>query len=298
MKFSFVRSVVLFCLLAFSSRAAIRVLVWDEQQPAQKQVYSNFLGHAIGDYLADKGGITVKYAALDDPEQGITKEALDDCDVMIMWAHIRKAELKDEKAKLIVERIKDGKLSLIALHSAHWSKPFVEAMCERAKEDAVKQIPEAERAKVKINYIPPALYKVPKKTDPLTPSYTREKDANGADVLTVKLPGCIFPAYRADGKPSHVTTLLPDHPIARGIPATFDIPQTEMYDDPFHVPAPDATVFLEKWDHGEQFHSGSVWSVGKGKVFYFRPGHEIYPVYRQEIPLKIIENAVRWLGEK
>ena len=59
----------------------------------------------------------------------------------------------------------------------------------------------------------------------------------------VTLPGCIFPAYRGDGAPSHVSTLLPDHPIARGLPERWDIPQTEMYDEPFHVPTPDAVVF-------------------------------------------------------
>jgi hypothetical protein len=37
------------------------------------------------------------------------------------------------------------------------------------------------------------------------------------------LPGCIFPAYRGDGAPSHVTTLLPEHPIAAGLPLKWDI---------------------------------------------------------------------------
>jgi trehalose utilization protein len=31
-------------------------------------------------------------------------------------------------------------------------------------------------------------------------------------------------------------------------------------------------------------------------VFYFRPGHETYPIYRQAENLKVIENAVRWMG--
>jgi len=55
-------------------------------------------------------------------------------------------------------------------------------------------------------------------------------------------------------------------------------------------------VFEERWDAGEHFRSGCVWNIGKGKVFYFRPGHETYPVFRQEIPLRVIENACRWLG--
>jgi trehalose utilization protein len=69
-----------------------------------------------------------------------------------------------------------------------------------------------------------------------------------------------------------------------------------MYDEPFHVPPPDAVVFEEHWDKGEHFRSGCVWQVGKGRVFYFRPGHEVFPVYKQAEPLRVIENAVRWLA--
>ena len=133
---------------------------------------------------------------------------------------------------------------------------------------------------------------MPKADAPLTPALSK---AEGGEWQLI-LPGCIFPTYRNDGKPGHLRTLLPEHPIARGIPATWDIPQTEMYGEPYHVPVPDAVVFDEKWDAGEHFRSGCAWNVGKGRVFYFRPGHETYPIYRQEIPLKILENAARWLG--
>ena len=117
-------------------------------------------------------------------------------------------------------------------------------------------------------------------------------------VALVTLPNCVFPSYRADGAPSHVTTLKPKHPIAEGVPAAFDIPQTEMYNEPFHVPTPDEVIFEETWDKGEHFRSGCVWKLGKGKVFYFRPGHETYGVYTQPIPLRILANAVEWLGGK
>ena len=69
-----------------------------------------------------------------------------------------------------------------------------------------------------------------------------------------------------------------------------------MYNESFHVPTPDAVVFEERWDKGEHFRSGCVWKVGKGTVFYFRPGHETYPVFKQREPLKVMENAARWLG--
>jgi trehalose utilization protein len=91
---------------------------------------------------------------------------------------------------------------------------------------------------------------------------------------------------------------MPNHPIAEGIPATFELPQTEMYDEPFHVPEPDQVIFEERWEAGEWFRSGMVWNLGKGKVFYYRPGHETYPVYKEPIPLKILTNAARWLTPK
>jgi trehalose utilization protein len=185
---------------------------------------------------------------------------------------------------------------MIALHSAHWSAPFVEAMCERAREDALKQLTEAERQTAKIKLVHPKPFTVPKYDEPLTPSALYRKKPTGEVEITLTLPSCVFPAYRADGKPSFIRTLLPKHPIAQGIPERFTIGHTEMYDEPFHVPKPDAVIFEERWETGEWFRSGSLWQIGKGRVFYFRPGHETFPVYKEEVPLKILENAARWLG--
>jgi len=194
----------------------------------------------------------------------------------------------------VVQRVLDGKLALIALHSAHWAKPFVRLMQERSKADAIKQVPESERANAKFEFLnDKPYYKGVKHDAPLTPALQRV-----GDVWQLTLPQCVFPAYRADGAPGHITTLLPQHPIAAGLPAQWDIPQTEMYGEPFHVPAPDEVVFEEKWDKGEHFRSGSVWRVGKGRVFYFRPGHETYPVFKQKEPLRVLENAAQWLAAK
>ena len=60
--------------------------------------------------------------------------------------------------------------------------------------------------------------------------------------------------------------------------------------------ATDAVVFEERWDKGEHFRSGCVWQVGKGRVFYFRPGHETFPVFKQLEPLRVLENAARWVA--
>ena len=36
-----------------AAEAPIRVVVWDEQQPSQKEAYDNFLGNCIADHLED-----------------------------------------------------------------------------------------------------------------------------------------------------------------------------------------------------------------------------------------------------
>ncbi|MGZ5529634.1 MAG: ThuA domain-containing protein, partial [Limisphaerales bacterium] len=179
-----------------------------------------------------------------------------------------------------------------------WSKVFIDAMGQKAIDDAIASVPENERSKVQIEVIPPDLGGLAPANGPLTPWTKRIKGPKGEDMLQVKLPSCVFPGVHNDGKPSHITTLLPDHPIARGVPKHFDIPQTEVYAGPFHVPKPDAQIFDEKWDTNETFPAGCLWTVGKGKIFYFRPGHETYPIFTQPIPRKIVENAVHYLGQK
>jgi trehalose utilization protein len=273
-------------------------VVWDEQQPQQRMAYSNFLGNEIAAFLRLQPGLEVTSHRLGDPGQGIGPEVLDACDVLIWWGHQRHKEITPETGREIVRRIKQGRLSLIALHSAHWSTPFVEAMYERAREDALKPLTPAERAHVTLvetnRY--PNFFTPPRYDAAITPSCLYRKFPDGRVQVTLTLPNCCFPAYRPDAMPSDVRTLLPKHPIARGIPGSFRIPQTEMYDEPFHVPPPDEVVFEERWQPGEWFRSGMVWTLGKGRVFYFRPGHELYPVFRETVCLQIMDNAVRWLG--
>jgi trehalose utilization protein len=275
----------------------IRVVVWDERQPAQKEAYENFLGNQIAQVLRERGGtdFEVRSVGLDDPDQGLPASLLDATDVLIWWGHARHGDVKPELAHSIVQRIKAGRLSLIALHSAHWSQPFIEAMNERSVQDALNSLTPAERQKAQVRTLP-AERRLARADEPLTPSFKKTAQADGTLLLEVRLPMCVFPVVRNDGKPSHVRTLLKDHPIARGVPETFDIPQTEVYGGAFHVPTPDAVVFEERWDSGERFTSGCVWTIGKGRVFYFRPGHETYPIYKQQVPLRIVENAVRWMG--
>ena len=67
--------------------------------------------------------------------------------------------------------------------------------------------------------------------------------------------------------------LKPDHPIVRGVPAEFEIAETEMYDEPFHVPEPDEVILEERWATGEWRSSAAVriWKLGKGRAVLFPP---------------------------
>jgi trehalose utilization protein len=275
---------------------SIRIAVWDERQPKQQLMYENFLGNHIAKYLSKQNGFSVRSVGMDDPEQGLPDTLLDNCDVLIWWGHVRQDEISIETAQRIVDRIKAGKLSFIVLHSAHWATPFVVAMEERAKQDALARLSAADRRKARIELTGKFEREPPKHNDKLTPSVSYEKSQDGSTLIRIVRPNCCFPDYAAHGKPSKLKTLLPNHPIAKGIAKEFTISQTEMYNEPFHVPAPDAVVFEETWEAGHRFRSGAVWSLGKGKVFYFRPGHENFTVFHQPEPLKIVANAARWLG--
>lgn len=277
-----------------AASAQTHVLIWDEQQPEQKQAYENFLGTEIARYLEKQGGFEVRSVKLDDRDQGLSDENLQWAKVLIWWGHRRHDKVPLAKAQQIVERIKNGQLSLIALHAAHWSAPFMEAMFERTRQDARMRYPDPS---TQFTFVLPPVKMPPTYDSIVTPAYYAFHSKSTVARVRVDLPNCVFPGVRADGKPSRVQVLKPEHPIVKGVPASFNVTQTEMYNEPFHVPPPDEVVLEERWAPGEWFRSGMVWNIGKGKVFYFRPGHETYPVFKEKYPLLIVENAARWLGQ-
>ncbi|MEK3916015.1 ThuA domain-containing protein [Paenibacillus sp. FSL H7-0331] len=88
--------------------------------------------------------------------------------------------------------------------------------------------------------------------------------------------------------------LKPGHPIVDGIGEYIELPNEEMYGDPSNIPEPDELIFMSWFEGGEIMRSGNVYTRGRGKIFYFRPGHEEYPTYYNKDVLKVIENAARW----
>lgn len=100
--------------------------------------------------------------------------------------------------------------------------------------------------------------------------------------------------WREIGEKERLWVVNPAHPIADGLGDYFEIPQEEMYGEPFGIPEPDSLVFVSWFQGGEVFRSGCCYYRGQGKVFYFSPGHETFPTYYQPEVRRVILNAVRW----
>jgi trehalose utilization protein len=100
--------------------------------------------------------------------------------------------------------------------------------------------------------------------------------------------------WREAGERERLWNVAPHHPITEGLGEYFELPHTEMYGEPFGIPTPDELIFISWFEGGEVFRSGACWQRGNGRVFYFRPGHETYPIYYDTNVLKVITNAVRW----
>lgn len=280
---------------------AVNVLIWDERQPRQEEAYDNFIGNEIAARLkASTDNLKLRSVALDDPEQGLSAENLDWADVIIWWGHVRHWEISPETAqRKLIKRIMSGNLDLIALHSSHWATVFMEAMNEKTRSIVRKKFPQTDpKFEVEIDYVPAPGRMAPAANSLVTPAYYATGKGRRLAHVRVDMPNCCFPSWRADGKPGTISILSKDHPIAKNLPSTFEVNSTEMYNEPFHVPEPDEVIFEERWKLGEWFRSGMVWNVGKGKVFYFRPGHEQYPIFKQPEIVKILANACTWLGEE
>lgn len=111
----------------------------------------------------------------------------------------------------------------------------------------------------------------------------------------IKLMGTVCRSkWRENDEKERVWVIEPSHPIARNLPEYIELEQEETYGERFEIPAPDDLVFISWFSGGEVFRSGCCYNRGRGKIFYFRPGHEAYPTYYREDISQIIKNAVDW----
>ena len=224
--------------------SAIRVTVWGENfhenlerdRAGMAVRYPEGMHGAIAGGLRDLLGdqVEVRTATRDQPEHGLSDEALSDTDVLTWWGHAKHAEVDDRVVDRVHQRVLGG-MGLLVLHSGHFSKIFTRLMG-----------------------------------------------------TTCSL------AWRNSGDTELVWTVAPSHPIARGVPHPIVIGEHEMYGEYFDIPAPDELVFLSTFSGGEVFRSGCCWRRGRGKVFYFSPGDQEYPIYSHPDIRRVLANAVQW----
>ena len=103
--------------------------------------------------------------------------------------------------------------------------------------------------------------------------------------------------WREAGEHERLWVVDPSHPIAEGLGESFLIDHEEMYGEHFDIPAPDELVFVSWFQGGEVFRSGCCFRRGRGRVFYFRPGHEAHPTYFNPDVRRVIANAARWASQ-
>ncbi|RAX16455.1 trehalose utilization protein ThuA [Pseudarthrobacter sp. AG30] len=104
-------------------------------------------------------------------------------------------------------------------------------------------------------------------------------------------------AWRNDGQRELVWTVKPSHPIAEGVESPIVIPEQEMYGELFDIPDPDDLIFISSFAGGEVFRSGVTFTRGKGRIFYFSPGDQEYPVYHHPQVQRVLANGVRWVAQ-
>ena len=103
--------------------------------------------------------------------------------------------------------------------------------------------------------------------------------------------------WREAAERERLWVIAQGHPITAGLEKDhFEIDHTEMYGEPFDIPTPDELVFVSWFEGGEVFRSGCVWRRGAGRVFYFRPGHETFPIYYHKDVRRVLANGVQYVA--
>jgi trehalose utilization protein len=102
--------------------------------------------------------------------------------------------------------------------------------------------------------------------------------------------------WRSEQDRELVWTVNPTHPIAQGVPNPIIIDAQEMYGEFFDIPVPDELIFISSFSGGEVFRSGCTFRRGHGKIFFFSPGDQDYPVYHHTDVRQVIANGVAWVN--
>ena len=55
-------------------------------------------------------------------------------------------------------------------------------------------------------------------------------------------------------------------------------------------------MLIGNFEGGEVFRAGCCYRRENGKVFYFQPGHESYPTFKNPDVIRVLKNAVAWVA--
>ena len=110
----------------------INVIVWNEniheiENEEVKKIYPNGIHGCIKNFLSEDNNLNISTATLDEENNGLNKEKLQKCDVLIWWGHKAHSKVLDSTVDLVQRRVLEG-MGLIILHSAHHSKIFKKLM--------------------------------------------------------------------------------------------------------------------------------------------------------------------------
>lgn len=130
-----------------ASLEPLRVCVWCEGT-APIAIYPNEIDGAISEGLRDQGSLTVVTARLAQDACGLSDATLDQTDVMVWWGRLKHDEVTDDRAEAVSNRVRAGKLGLVALHGSYASKPFQALMGKACEPTAWRDEGKPERIKI------------------------------------------------------------------------------------------------------------------------------------------------------
>ena len=101
--------------------------------------------------------------------------------------------------------------------------------------------------------------------------------------------------WRESGDREILWVVSQGHPIVEGIGDNIMLDEEETYGEHFNIPGPDELIFISWFTGGEVCRSGCVFKRGRGRIFYFRPGHETVPTYHQPKIQRVLKNAAKYV---
>jgi len=101
-------------------------------------------------------------------------------------------------------------------------------------------------------------------------------------------------SWRDDGDREVLWVTAPGHPLTEGVPSPLVVDAHETYGEFFDVPEPGETIFISSFSGSEVFRSGLTYRRGRGRIFYFSPGDQKYPIYNHPDIQRVLANAARW----